>query len=259
MSSPSVVVHRNADMLAAAAAARLVTRLVDVQSTGRVASLVLTGGSIANRLYAALAELPAHDAVDWSRVELWWGDERFVAPDSPDRNERQAREALLDRLRLDPARVHPMPADDGAYADDPDRAASDYAESLAAAAQPEDHGPSPAFDILLLGVGPDGHVASLFPERPELYEERPTSAVRHSPKPPPTRVTMTMPTLRRAREVWFVVAGADKAGPVRLALGGAGMMQVPAAGVTGTSRTLWLLDHDAAAEVPASLARPASP
>lgn len=253
MSSPSVVVHRNADLLAAAAAARLVTRLVDLQSAGRVPSLVLTGGTIANRMYAELAGLPARDAVDWSRVELWWGDERFVAGDDPDRNEGQARAALLDQLRLDPGRVHPVAANEGGHLDDPDRAASDYAAALAAAAQPEDHGPVPAFDILLLGVGPDGHVASLFPERPELYDERPTAAVRHSPKPPPTRVTMTMPTLQQAREVWFVVSGADKAKPVRLALGGAGMMQVPAAGAVGTSRTLWLLDHEAAAELPESL------
>lgn len=257
MSAASVVVHRSADLLAEAVAARLVTRLVDVQSTGRVASLVLTGGTIANRLYSALASLPAHDAVDWSRVELWWGDERFVAADSDDRNDKQARAALLDGLRLDPALVHPMPSSD--VVGDPERAAVEYADELAVAARPEDHGPTPAFDVVLLGVGPDGHVASLFPERPELYDERPTAAVRHSPKPPPTRITMTLPTLRRAREVWFVVAGADKATPVRLALGGAGMMQIPAAGVIGTSRTLWLLDHDAAAELPGTLARPASP
>jgi len=259
MTSPSVVVHHTDELLAAAAAARLVTRLVDIQSAGRTPSLVLTGGTIANKMYAALAEMPALHAVDWSRVQLWWGDERFVAPGDSDRNEVQARATLLDQLRLDPALVHPMPPDDGVWAGDPERAAADYAGLLAAAAQPEDHGPVPSFDILLLGVGPDGHVASLFPERPELYEERPTAAVRHSPKPPPTRVTMTMPTLRRAREVWFVVSGADKAKPVRLALGGAGMMQVPAAGVVGTSRTLWLLDHDAAAELPQSLARLASP
>jgi 6-phosphogluconolactonase len=257
MSAPSVVVHRSADLLAEAVAARLVTRLVDVQSTGRVASLVLTGGTIANRLYSALAALPARDAVDWSRVELWWGDERFVAADSDDRNDMQARTALLDTLRLDPALVHPMPSSDAVG--DPERGAVQYADELAVAARPEDHGPTPAFDVVLLGVGPDGHVASLFPERPELYDERPTAAVRHSPKPPPTRITMTLPTLRRAREVWFVVAGSDKATPVRLALGGAGMMQIPAAGVTGTSRTLWLLDHDAAAELPGTLARPASP
>lgn len=253
MTSPAVVVHRSAELLAAAAAARLVTRLVDLQSAGRVPSLVLTGGTIANRMYAEIAGLPARDAVDWSRVDLWWGDERFVPAGDPDRNEQQARKALLDELRLDPSRVHPVAADEGEYAGDPDRAASDYAAELARAAQPEDHGPVPAFDLLLLGVGPDGHVASLFPERPELYDERATASVRHSPKPPPTRVTMTMPTLRSAREVWFVVAGADKATPARLALGGAGMMQVPAAGVAGTSRTLWLLDRDAAAELPESL------
>ncbi|MPZ93693.1 MAG: 6-phosphogluconolactonase [Propionibacteriales bacterium] len=255
MTSPIVVTHRGADLLAAAAAARLVTRLVDVQSTGRVPSLVLTGGSIATRMYAALAAMPARDAVDWSRVELWWGDERFLPPGHADRNETQARAALLDRLRLDPARVHAMPADGGPYAGSPDAAADAYADALAAAAQPEDHGPVPVFDVVLLGVGPDGHVASLFPERPELYDERTAAAVRHAPKPPPTRVTLTLPTLRQAREVWFVVAGSDKAKAVRLALSGAGLMQVPAAGVTGTRQTLWLLDHDAAAELPTALAQ----
>jgi 6-phosphogluconolactonase len=257
MSAQSVLVHRTADVLAEAVAARLVTRLVDVQSTGRIASLVLTGGTIANKIYAAVAAMPARDAVDWSRVELWWGDERFVEANSDERNEKKAREVLLDHLRLDPALVHPMGA--AVPGADPDTAAADYAAALAKAARPEDHGDTPAFDILLLGVGPDGHIASLFPERPELYEERATATVRHAPKPPPIRITMTLPTLRRAREVWFVVAGADKAKPVRLALGGAGVMQIPAAGVTGTSRSLWVLDHDAAAELPPTLARLASP
>src|SRR5699024_8900461 len=123
-----------------------------------------------------------------------------------DRNETQARKALLDQLSLDPDRVHPIPASDAA-GDDPDQAAQDYVATLAAASQPEDHGDIPTFDILMLGVGPDGHVASLFPERPALYDERVAVAVRNSPKPPPTRVTLTLPTLCHAREVWFVVSG----------------------------------------------------
>jgi 6-phosphogluconolactonase len=251
---PTVVVHRTSDLLAQAAAARLITRLVDAQSSGRTPSLVLTGGSIAARTYAAVAESPAHAAVDWGRVDLWWGDERFLPVGDPERNETQARDALLGRVPVDADRVHPMPV-----ADDPDQAAADYADELGRAARPEDHAQVPAFDVLLLGVGPDGHVASLFPEHPALYDERPVTAVRGAPKPPPTRLSMTFRTLCSAREVWFLVAGEDKAQAVRLALSGAGQMQVPAAGVRGRQRTLWLLDKHAARDVPATLARAASP
>jgi 6-phosphogluconolactonase len=144
--------------------------------------------------------------------------------------------------------------------DDPDRAADAYADELAAAARPEDHGDYPTFDILMLGVGPDGHVASLFPEKPALYEDhRTVVAVRGSPKPPPTRISLTMPVLKHAREVWFVVAGEDKARAAHLALSGAGQVQIPAAGPRGLRRTLWLLDRAAASQLPPSLARIASP
>jgi 6-phosphogluconolactonase len=258
MSGVTVLVHRTPDELAQAASARLLTTFVDVQSTGRAASWVLTGGGIADRIHRAVADSPAHGAVDWSRVDFWWGDERFLPAGDPERNETQARDAMLGRLKVDPARVHPVPPPE-LVDDDPDAAAARYAAELAAAASPEDHGPVPAFDVLMLGVGPDGHVASLFPERPALHDERPVTAVRGAPKPPPTRITMTLPTLARAREVWFVVAGADKARAVHLALGGAGVRQVPAAGPRGTRRTLWLLDHEAAALVPPALTRIASP
>jgi 6-phosphogluconolactonase len=257
-SEPTVLVHRTPDELAEAVCARLITTLVDAQASGRVPHWVLTGGSIADRIHAAIATSPARDAVDWPRVELWWGDERFLPSGDPDRNETQARDALLDTLRLDPARVHHMLASDE-VGDDPDRAAEAYVDALSAAARPEDHGPVPTFDVVMLGVGPDGHVASLFPERPALYEERTAVAVRNSPKPPPTRITLTLPALRQAREVWFVVAGDDKAKAVHLALGGAGVVQVPAAGPRGLQRTLWLLDKAAAAQLPAGLGRVASP
>jgi 6-phosphogluconolactonase len=254
--APTVVVHRTADLLAEAVAARLITGLVDVQSAASTPSLVLTGGGIAARTYAAMAASPAHAAVDWGRVDIWWGDERYLPAGHADRNETQAREALLDRVPLDPARVHPMPAADGPSAGDPDQAAADYAGQLRRAARPEDHAEVPAFDVLLLGVGPDGHVASLFPEHPGLYDERAVTAIRGAPKPPPTRISLTFPALLCAREVWFLVSGTDKARAVRLALSGAGMMQIPAAGVRGRRRTLWLLDRDAAQEVPSALGRP---
>ncbi len=254
MGSPTVLVHRTADLLAESVCARLITTLVDAQSNGRVPHWVLTGGGIADRIHQALAESPARDAVDWTQVMFWWGDERFVAADSEDRNDKRARELLLDRLRVDPSRVHPMPSADSPNAD-PDAAAEEYAAELAKATSHEDHAPVPTFDVIMLGVGPDGHVASLFPERPALYDERPVTAVRGSPKPPPTRVTLTMPTLQHGHEVWFVVSGEEKARAVHLALSGAGVVQVPAAGPRGMKRTLWLLDKDAASLLPSGLIR----
>jgi 6-phosphogluconolactonase len=259
MSSPTVLVHRTAEELAEAVAARLITTLVDIQSTGRVPHWVLTGGTIADKIHATIGRSRARDAVDWSRVEVWWGDERFLPSGDPDRNETQARGALLGQVRLDPAKVHAIPAADQAD-DDPDLAAAAYAETLRHAARPEDHGEVPTFDILMLGVGPDGHVASLFPERPALYETgRSVVAVRNAPKPPPIRVSLTMPVLKRAREVWFVVSGEDKAKAAYLALSGAGEIQIPAAGPRGLQRTLWLLDKPAASQLPPSLSRFASP
>ena len=257
MTSPLVVVHRDRDLLAQAAAARLVTRIVDAQASRGSASVVLTGGTAGIAVLAALAASSARDAVDWSAVDLWWGDERFLPAGDPERNETQAREALLDAVPLDPARVHAMPASDGPDGDDVDAAARRYADELAAAGGRE---PVPTFDVLLLGVGPDAHVASLFPGQPALYEtERTVVGVHGSPKPPPTRISLTMPVLRSADEVWFVAAGEDKAGAVGLALSGAGEVQAPAAGPSGRRRTLWLLDRAAAAQAPRQLVRVASP
>lgn len=243
--SNDVVVHADATVLAEAVAARLLVRLVDAQAARGEASVVLTGGRVAAAVYRAVAASPARDSVDWSRVDLWWGDERFVPAGHPDRNETQAREALAG-LPLDPDRVHPMPAADGPDGDDPDAAAARYADQLAAAGGPA---PLPQFDVLLLGVGEDGHVASVFPEQPAARETRPVCGVRESPKPPPVRVTLTLPTINHAERVWVVAAGPDKAGPVELALSGADPARIPAAGVAGVDQTLWLLDRDAAAKV----------
>jgi 6-phosphogluconolactonase len=258
-SAPAVVVHRDGDLLADAVAARLVTRLVDAQAATGTASVVLTGGGIGTAVLAHLAASPARDAVDWDRLDIWWGDERFLPSGDPERNETGARAALLDHVDLDPARVHPMPPSDGPDGPDPEAAARRYAEWLAAATRPEDHGDVPSFDVLLLGVGPDGHIASLFPDHPAVHDERPVVAVRGSPKPPPVRLTLTFPAINTARDVWFVVSGDDKAAAVRLALSGAGPLAVPAAGAHGRSRTLWLLDAAAAADIPRTLPRAVSP
>jgi 6-phosphogluconolactonase len=255
VSVPEVLVHRDGPLLAQAVAARLVTALVDSVAARGAGSVVLTGGGIGTSVLGELAVAPAADAVDWRRLDIWWGDERFLPTGHPERNETGARKALLDHVDVDPARVYPMPGPDGPGGDNPEAAAARYASWLAAATRPEDHGPVPSFDVLLLGIGPEGHVASLFPGMPALYDERPVVAVRGSPKPPPTRLSLTMPSIRAAREVWILASGAEKADAVAMALSDAGPVQVPAAGARGRQRTLFLLDRDAAAKVPPQIGR----
>jgi 6-phosphogluconolactonase len=245
-------------VLARAAAARIVTAVVDAQAARGAASIVLTGGGIGGAVLRELAESPARDAIDWSRLDLWWGDERFLPAGHPDRNETQARDALLRTVDLDPERVHPMPASDGPDGDDLDAAAERYAAALAAASHPEDHAPVPSFDVLMLGVGPDGHVASLFPESPAMYDTRTVIPVRGSPKPPPCRLSLSMAAINSAREAWLIAAGEEKASAARLALSGAGPTAVPAAGVRARLTTRWLLDRAAGSRLPDGLSRPAS-
>jgi 6-phosphogluconolactonase len=237
-----VVVHRGGDLLAAAAAARLITKLVDAQAARGLASLVLTGGRTGNAVMEHVRDSPAREAVDWSRVDFYWGDERFLPAGHPDRNETQARAALLDHIHVDPARVHVMEPSDGRFGDDPDAAALAYAEVLGT--------PVPSFDVLLLGVGEEGHTASIFPDSPAVHEvDRTVVAVRDCPKPPPTRVSLTLPAIRRAQEVWLMTTGEAKADPVARALAGATEVEIPAAGARGVQRTLWLLDSSAAAKL----------
>lgn len=238
--STEVLVHAGPDELVDALAARLMARLTEIQRESRVPQLALTGGRIATQAYGRLATEGLHSAVDWSRVELWWGDERFVASDSDDRNDRPALD-LLATLPLNPERIHRMPASDPDA--DLDAAAEAYAAELG----------DTRFDICLLGMGPDGHVASIFPEHPSAYAEGQVIAVRGAPKPPPERISLTLDVINRSREVWFLVSGEDKAGAARLALMGAGPVQVPAAGVAAKDRTLWLLDHGSAGQLPSDL------
>ncbi|MBW8820055.1 MAG: 6-phosphogluconolactonase, partial [Streptomyces sp.] len=213
------------------------------------ASVVLTGGGLGISVLDAVRRSPARDAVDWSRVDVWWGDERFVAADSDDRNDVQARRALLDSLPLDPARVHPMPALGAPDGDDVDAAAQRYAEELRRAGD----GEVPAFDVLLLGMGPEGHVASIFPESPAAHDVRTAFGVQGCPKPPPMRISLGFRSIQQAREVWVVAAGQEKADALALALSGADQVQLPAAGARGRSRTLWLLDEAAASALPAAI------
>ena len=229
--------HPTADALASAMATALLQRLALAQADGGVPQIGLTGGTIADALHRRVAELSPGSGVDWSRVVVWWGDERFVAPDSPDRNASQARAAFLDVIGIDPGNVHEMPstADAGSV----DEGAAAYSQTL------REHG-SGSFEVLMLGVGPDGHVASLFPGHPALdVDDRVAVGVTDSPKPPPERITLTFGALNRATAVWFVASGSGKAEAVSRAIGGAPVHEIPATGVRGSQETVWFLDEDA--------------
>jgi len=233
----------SAQDLAEQVAAAFVAALADAQQQDRVPSVALTGGTIARTIHETVAASTDAHLVDWSRVDVWFGDERFLPADDPDRNARQAAEALLDRLPFDPARIHPMPASDGPHPS-VDEAATAYGEELRA------HG-GDRFDVVMLSLGPDGHVASLFPGHPRLdVHDAVAVAVTDSPKPPPERVSLTLDALNRTREVWFLVSGSGKADAAAIALSGtADVHDAPSAGVRGQERTVWFLDEDAAARL----------
>lgn len=251
---PRTVVAADADALAAGSAQRLATSLCAVLDERPVAHLVLTGGGILERLMRSTAALPGFGGVDWRRVHVWWGDERYVAADSDERNDVAAFAALLGEVAFDPARIHRMPAADGPFGDDVDAAADAYAAELAEVAAGA--GGAPHFDLALLGVGPDGHCASLFPRHPAVYEQRRTVVgVHDSPKPPPTRLTLTFAALAAAEEIWFVASGQSKADAVARAHNCTDRTQVPAAGPRGRRATVWLVDRPAAS----GLTRPDGP
>jgi 6-phosphogluconolactonase len=248
--TPDVVIEPDADRLARSVASALVARLAAAQAVHGTASVVLTGGGIGTAVLervADLAEAPEHAVVDWDLVDVWWGDERFVPVDDPERNELAARAALLTRVPLDPERVHPMPSSDAGF-DQPEEAADWYAEQLAAAAA--DGQALPRIDVLLLGVGPEGHVASIFPHSPAVSDDRPVVAVLNCPKPPSTRVSLGFPAITSAEEVWLLVSGEAKADAVAQALSGATAAEIPAAGARGRRATRWLLDAAAASKLP---------
>jgi len=236
--SVEVVRNDDADALATTVAEALIERLTRIQADGRRPALVLTGGGIAAEVHRRVARSVTSLDVDWGDVEFWFGDERYVDAWSEDRNARQARDSLLDHVAVDRSLVHEMPsADSGLPVDD---AAADYALAL----------PEAPYDVLMLGVGPDGHCASLFPGLPQVHATGRVTGVTDSPKPPPVRLSLTMEELNRAREVWFVVAGEEKAAAVGRALSGDTTLdETPCSGPRGTDRTVWFLDEAAATRV----------
>jgi 6-phosphogluconolactonase len=201
----------------------------------------LSGGSTPKALYGLLASDAFVRRFPWDRVQWYWGDERFVPYDHPDSNYRMTREAMLSRAPVPPANVHPIPADGSA-----DDAASRYERTLQAAYGATALDPSrPLFDITLLGLGADGHTASLLPGEPVLEErKRWVAAVSHGR--PEVRITLTYPAIESSRHVAFLVAGREKAAMVRTIQ--AGGSRVPAARVKPSGELIWFVDRAAAGQ-----------
>jgi 6-phosphogluconolactonase len=194
----------------------------------------LTGGSAAKAIYGRLAEEP----LDWSKVHLFWGDERMVPYDHPDSNYRLARETLTGKVSIPQGNVHRMPNE----AEHSARHAEEHAALLTSML-----GDPPVFDLIHLGMGPDGHVCSLFPGHALLEEKTHwVMPIHDSPKPPPNRYTLTLPTLFAARRIWFLVAGAEKANAARAAMEDASSRLPAALVVRGSAETTWMMDRAAA-------------
>lgn len=223
---PIVNRFKDAEGVAVGAAEAISKRVAEMLAVQPVVNLVVTGGTVGILTLAKLREVP----MDWARIHVWWGDERFVERNSGDRNELQARNALLDHIDVPAANLHAFPASDEGLS--LDEAANEFGKVVSRV----------NFDILLLGIGPDGHVASLFPGK-EVPGEF-VVAEHDSPKPPPQRLSLSYGAINSAREVWFTVAGADKQSAVATAFGDS-PKQLPVGRVRGRENTVWFVDATA--------------
>ncbi len=215
-------------------------------------TVALSGGSTPKRLYQLLAAEPFRAQVDWSRVEFFWGDERCVPPDHPDSNYRMAREAMLAHLPIPAVHVHRTEAE----RPDLDAAARDYEAAIAGLFGVSRTAEPPALDLVLLGMGPDGHTASLFPHTKALDETTRWVVPNSVPQLHTTRMTMTRPILNRAREVLFLMAGGDKAERlVEVLTDPSDPKRLPSQSIQPDGPLVWFVDRAAAERLPPSLSR----
>jgi 6-phosphogluconolactonase len=245
-----VLVHADSAAMVASVATRFLTKIADILHEQGHAHVILSGGAAGTAVLEAINASPERDSVNWAKIDLWWGDERWVPRSDPDRNEGQARAALLDHIDIPASNVHAFPASDDGL--DLDAAADRYAAELRSMAEPDSL--VPRFDVTFLGVGRDGHIASLFPHLQGIRENDLTViAVQNSPKPPTERLSLTRWVLNSSERIWLVVSGTDKASALGLALAGASRDEVPVAGIRGRHYTDFFVDGEAAAEVPENL------
>ena len=214
--------------------------LIDEAEVGSRINLAISGGAVATSLLPSL--LPRVGDVDWSRVRVWLVDERFVPAGHADRNDDQAWEGFFHAASG--VELVRMPTSDESA---PGAGSLDAATSAFEATWTELMG-SGSFDVALIGMGPDGHICSLFPGRVDLEEPSPILAIRNSPKPPPERITVSMPVMRACPEVWLTTAGEGKAEAVGRAFAGASPLDLPVAGILGPSTRVYL-DQAAASQI----------
>lgn len=236
MATSKAIVNRFSDSASVAenTAQRLIDKLIELLKSKDEVHLMLTGGTVGIATLEAVRVNLSHELVDFHRVHFWWGDERFVAATSGDRNALQARTSLLNFLKLDETKVHEFPSSDNELT--LDVAAEEFNSEVSAI--------DPHFDLVLLGMGPDGHVASLFPGKPAIESENWIISEPDSPKPPQQRLSFSYSALNSADEVWFVVAGADKQDAVAIAMGDEPTV-LPVGNVHGTICTQWFIDSTA--------------
>lgn len=232
------IVHRfsDAQSVAVAAADAFVRKVINLLTVKSEIHISLTGGTVGILTLKMIAEHELVGQIDWDRVNIWWGDERFVESDSPDRNANQASDALLDRV--DASRLHEFPAaDEGLSLDDAAQEFADHVELI-----------NPHFDLTLLGMGPDGHICSLFPEKPIPTAGVSIIAEHDSPKPPQQRLSFTYEAVNASDEIWFLVAGGDKADAVEVAFSDNPEV-LPVGRIRAAGSTVWFIDSSAAAKV----------
>lgn len=259
MSQRQVIVYSSAELLSKATAERILLCIGDYLNHQQLVNVALTGGRDANDIYDFIRMSELSETVDWKRVHIWWSDERFVPVEDQERNEGQAREAWLNSLTeqnlLPESNIHTMPADSRSSQQIASASDADNDAALQKAAQAYNDeivhflGNTPSFDLSIFGVGPDGHFASLFPDRSEVTltdSQTNVVGVSNSPKLPPLRLSLTIPCIRRSRKVWFFASTSEKTQAVKAALSVHDSPHVPSSFGNGLEETLWLVDNDAA-------------
>jgi len=231
--------------LSVAAAEAMVQVIAAAAGEAGTCSLALSGGGTPRELYRLLASR-FREQIPWERVHIFWGDERYVPHDHPDSNYGMARDTLLDHVPCPKANIHPMPT----HVPTPEAAAGDYERTL------KDHfgNDGPPFDVNLLGLGADGHTASIFPGSPALRERTRWVMSAQSNAAPVSRLTLTLPALIQSANIFVLVAGANKASALKQAVSAsADVNACPAAGLRDArGRVIWFVDREAASELATS-------
>jgi 6-phosphogluconolactonase len=247
---PKILIARDAAAAAKAAAAEFVNTLQSALKTNQTAAVAVSGGSTPRQMHRILTEPEFNKSLDWGRVHLFWVDERLVPYYDGASNFGNACEDLIDPLQLDPGQVHPIPV-----TGDPARLAENYEDALKNHFRPT-AGRLPVFDLICLGVGGDGHTASLFPDNPALTENKHWALPVRGGHPEMDRVTFSLPVINAARRILFLVTGAAKSAVIYK------VMKQPDANLPAqlvrpqNGSLIWLLDRDASDQIQNAAARP---